>query len=56
MANLWAGTGTDQSWTGEPRFTQTESSYRCMSHVPMDKKGAQCSDTFKPPAKPLASN
>jgi beta-glucanase (GH16 family) len=56
MANLWAGTGSATSWTGDPRFTYTSASYRCISHVPMGKSGAQCSDTFKAPPRPLASN
>lgn len=56
IANIWAGTGSATSWTGEPRFTKTEAKYRCMSHVPAGKSGPQCSDTFKAPPKPLASN
>lgn len=56
VANIWAGTGSATSWTGEPRFNLTTAKYRCISHVPMGKKGPQCSDTFKAPPKPLASN
>jgi hypothetical protein len=28
-----------------------QAAYRCISHVPMGKTAAQCSDTFKPPAR-----
>ncbi|MDP3738911.1 MAG: family 16 glycosylhydrolase [Hyphomonadaceae bacterium] len=56
ILNIWAGAGSATSWTGEPRFTVTEAKYRCMSHVPAGKRGPQCSDIFKAPPKPLASN
>jgi len=52
MVNLWAGAGPSAQWTGEVAFTRTTATYRCISHVPMGKAGAQCSDTFKPPPKP----
>jgi beta-glucanase (GH16 family) len=52
IANLWAGTGSATSWTGEPRFQTASASYRCMSHVPMGKTGKQCSDNFVAPPKP----
>jgi endo-1,3-1,4-beta-glycanase ExoK len=52
IANLWAGSGDATGWTGEARFTRTTALYRCISHVPMGKAGAQCSDTFTPPPRP----
>jgi endo-1,3-1,4-beta-glycanase ExoK len=52
IANIWAGTGSATSWTGEPRFQLASAEYRCMSHVPIGKTGPQCSDTFKAPPKP----
>lgn len=52
IANIWAGTGSATSWTGEPRFQLASAEYRCISHVPAGKSGKQCSDTFKAPPKP----
>jgi endo-1,3-1,4-beta-glycanase ExoK len=52
VANIWAGAGPAQTWTGEPRLQDASAEYRCMSHVPAGKTGKQCSDTFKAPPKP----
>jgi hypothetical protein len=52
MANVWAGAGKMINLTGSPRFVHTSAAYRCMSHVPTGESGAQCSDTFKPAARP----
>jgi hypothetical protein len=51
IANLWAGVGPATEWTGDPQFKLAKAAYRCISHVPMGKTAAQCSDTFKPPAR-----
>jgi endo-1,3-1,4-beta-glycanase ExoK len=51
VANLWAGTGPSTGWTGKPQFRRAKAIYRCISHVPRDGTGAQCSDTFQKPAR-----
>ncbi len=52
MVNLWAGVGPSAEWTGQAEFSRTTATYRCISHVPMGRTAAQCSDTFKAPPKP----
>jgi beta-glucanase (GH16 family) len=52
LANIWAGVGNALGWTGEPQFTRTTATYRCISHVPVGQTGRQCSDSFTPPPKP----
>ncbi len=51
LVNVWAGTGTSGDWTGKPVYERATALYRCISHVPLGKKGPQCSDGFKPPRK-----
>jgi beta-glucanase (GH16 family) len=52
MASVWAGNRRVAEWTGAPSVDRASATYRCMSHVPLGKTGRQCSDSFKPPAKP----
>jgi endo-1,3-1,4-beta-glycanase ExoK len=51
IANLWAGAGQAAEWTGAAQFMLARAAYRCISHVPLGSAGAQCSDTFRPPAR-----
>lgn len=52
IANTWVGNRKTEEWIGTPSFESTSAFYRCISHVPADQTGAQCSDTFTPPPKP----
>jgi len=50
IVNIWTAAGdAAKHWAGLPKFTAANASYACMSHVPLGKTGAQCSDKFKPP-------
>lgn len=44
MANIWAANGQMLEWVGEPLGEGTHATYRCMSHVPLNGTGRQCSD------------
>jgi endo-1,3-1,4-beta-glycanase ExoK len=52
MASVWTGNRKVAEWVGWPSIDSASASYRCMSHVPINKTGSQCSDTFNSPAKP----
>lgn len=50
MMSLWSAGPTAVEWLGAPHFKNNASAtYRCVSHVPLGQKGAQCSDNYQPP-------
>lgn len=44
IANIWAGRGDTQGWTGPATTDKASAAYLCMSHVPLGGSGRQCSD------------
>jgi beta-glucanase (GH16 family) len=51
IANILTGARSTEEWVGTPEFESTETSFSCISHVPIGQTGKQCSDTFMPPKR-----
>jgi hypothetical protein len=49
MASVWAANRTSVDWVGDAEFDTTVVFIRCISHVPLGRAAAQCSDSFAPP-------
>ena len=50
IMNIWSAGPSSREWLGPRQFKNNASViYRCVSHVPLGKTGAQCSDDYKPP-------
>ncbi len=49
MASVWAANRTSVDWVGDAEFDTTVAFIRCISHVPLGRAAAQCSDSFAPP-------